>query len=212
MKNKIISTLILLSVCLSNNESELIKQVYENYRYVILNDSGDNAAKYFDNNSIKWYSDILYHIKNASRDDVNKLNIIQKFTVLIVRGLATEDQISSFDAKSLIVFIINNGLIDKGSVEGKSINNIIINDQFASAEILLNGKNNNSKVEFRKENEKWKLDFTSLINSPMVQKSFDQILEQIIESNESVNNKMDAIYFSLKMTPNVDINKIWKTI
>ena len=95
----------------------------------------------------------------------------------------------------------------------QTLANISVNDQYASADILMNEQDSNADFEFRKEKGSWKLDLTSIVNSPIAQSDMDKIMNKIIERNQSINNENEALEFLLKINPKVKfIDRIWEPV
>ena len=195
------------------NESFEVEKVFKDYQKALLNDNGNKAIQYLDSKTIKWYSDVLYHTKNTNRSDLEKLPFMEKMTALLIRGVATYEEIISFDVYSFMAFSVNNGLVDKNSTTMQTLANISVNDQYASADILMNEQDSNADFEFRKEKGSWKLDLTSIVNSPIAQSDMDKIMNKIIERNQSINNENEALEFLLKINPKVKfIDRIWEPV
>lgn len=151
-----------------NREVKLVKTAYENYKSAILNSNGHTAIKYLDSRTIKYYSDILEHVKSSDSISLERLNPVDKMIVLAIRHLASEKEILSFNGEKLIIYSLNKGLVGKDGVMQSQIGDVQINDKFATGEFIVNQKIAPFKMHFYKEDNQWKLDLTSLYDVTIV--------------------------------------------
>lgn len=168
MKNKLkyfgILALLLIGQLIhgQSTEKELVIKSFENYKKAILNDNGDEAVKYVDSRTIKYYCEILYLVKTADSTKVETLSMLDKLLVFFVRHRISREDILSFDGKSLLVYVIKNGMVGKNGVSKYSIDDVTIIDKFSKGQFSANGKKAPFYLHFYKEDEQWKIDLTSL--------------------------------------------------
>ena len=175
MKQTISIFLILLSLTLfaQKNEVKAVKTSFENYKEAILNDRGKEAVQFVDSRTMKYYGDLLEHVKLADSTAVEGLSLIDKLMVFTIRHRATKDDILSFDGKGLLVYAIESGMVGKNSVANSSIGDVTIDGSFAKGQYVSNGQKAPFSFHFYKEEENWKVDLTSVFPaSTMALKKF----------------------------------------
>lgn len=195
MKQTLISLFLLffLSHLLyaQKKEEKLVKKSFDCYKAAILNDKGEEAVKYVDSRTIKYYSDILEHVKNADSAKLETLSTLDKVIVFSVRHRTSKEDILSFDGKDLLISAIKNGMVGKSGVVNNSIGKVNIDKNFATGEFVANGVKTPFVFNFYKENKQWKFDLTSLFS--LSNDTFKQMIE------ESGENENEYIFSILEM-------------
>jgi len=186
MKKTLNILTLLLSVTIAcygqKSDQRLVKQTFNSYKSAILNDKGDEAIKFVDSRTIKYYSDILELVKNADSAKVNSLSLLDKLLVFTIRHLISKEDILSFSGKGLLVYSIKSGMVGKNSVANNSIGNVTINNDFAKGQLITNGQEDPFYYHFYKEGGQWKIDLTSIISNSTL--AFKKMVE---ESGQSEN-------------------------
>ena len=154
--------LTLNSCTAQKKEEKQVRKSFENYKSAILNDKGEEAVKFVDSRTIKYYSDILVKIKGADSVEVNSLGLMDKIMVFSIRHRATPAEILSLDGKGLLVFAIKKGMVGKNSVANNTIGDIEVDGTFAKGQFIFNGEKAPFYFHFYKEDEIWKIDLTSV--------------------------------------------------
>ena len=157
-------SLILLSssICAQKNVARAVKASFENYKSAVLNDKGEDAVQYVDSRTIKYYGDILQHVRTADSTTIESLSVLDKLMVFTVRHRASKDDILSFDGKGLLAYAIKSGMIGKNSVANSSIGDVTVDGSFAKGQYLSNGKKAPFFFHFYEEGDSWKVDLTSI--------------------------------------------------
>ena len=191
--NLLASLLFLISSCTGQkNEEKLVRNAFENYKSAILNDEGEEAVKFVDSRTIKYYSDILELVKNADSTQVTSLPLLDKLMVFTLRHKATKEEILSFDGKGLLVYAINSGMVGKNSVAKNSIGETIIDNNFAKGQFIANGQKAPFYFHFYKEGGNWKIDLTSIFSV-----STAAFKKMVTDSGQEEN---DYLFLLLEMT------------
>lgn len=150
------------SIACQNNEKTLVSNAFNNYKTAILNDKGEEAVKYVDQRTIKYYNDMLDLVKNADSAKVEKLSILDKLMVLTIRHRTSKEEILKFEGKSLLIYAINSGMVGKNSVSNQNVGDITIDESFAKGQFISSRHKTPFFFHFYKENSEWKIDLTSL--------------------------------------------------
>jgi hypothetical protein len=145
-----------------NQEEKLIRQTFDGYKSAILNDKGDEAVKYVDSRTIKYYGHIIELVKNADSTQVSSLSVMDKLMVFSIRHRTSREEILSFDGKALLVYAIKSGMVGKNGVAKNTIGKVVIDHEFAQGQFIVNGQESPLYFHFYKETGQWKLDLTSI--------------------------------------------------
>jgi hypothetical protein len=208
-KMKVLSVLLLLLatqfVYGQKNEIEKVRKSFENYQKAILNENGEEAVKYVDSVTVKYYADMLYLVRTADSAKVETLSILDKLMVFSIRHRTSRENIISFDGKSLLVYAIKSGMIGKNSVSKSLIGEVTIESNLAKGQFVTNGQKTPYFFNFHKEEGEWKLDITSLFSITTM--AFTKMAEN---SGESQN---DFLFSMLELsTGKKPDNNIWKPV
>ena len=136
MKKLLFLLLLLPGMALSAQKSEE-KQVcksFDAYKKAILNDRGEEAVKYVDSRTVKYYDDMARLVKNADSASVAGLSLMDRLMVFSIRHRATQEEIPGFDGRKLLVYAIQNGMVGKNSVAGNEIGEVTIQGDFAKGQ------------------------------------------------------------------------------
>jgi len=187
------------------SEEKLVKKSFDNYKSAILNDKGEEAVKFVDSRTIKYYSDILELVKTADSAKVETISILDKLMVFSIRHRTAKEDVLNFDGESLLVYAINSGMVGKNSVANNSIGEVKIEGNYAKGQYISNGQKAPFYFDFYKEDKQWKIDLTSLF--PISTKAFKKI------ADDSGQNQNDYLFSLLEMiTGNKPDIEIWKPI
>ena len=207
-KMKVLSVLLLLAaqfVYGQKNEIEKVRKSFENYQKAILNENGEEAVKYVDSVTVKYYADMLHLVRTADSAQVETLSILDKLMVFSIRHRTSRENIISFDGKSLLVYAIKSGMIGKNSVSKSLIGEVTIESNLAKGQFVTNGQKTPYFFNFHKEEGEWKLDITSLFSITTM--AFTKMAEN---SGESQN---DFLFSMLELsTGKKPDNNIWKPV
>ena len=208
---KKIFTLLILFFALINitlgqkAEQDLVRKAFDSYKSAILNDKGEEAVKFVDSRTIKYYNDILDVVKNADSAKVETHSILDKIMVFSIRHRTSKEDILSFDGKSLLIYAIKSGMVGKNSVANNSIGDVTIDGNFAKGQFVVSGQKAPFYLHFYKEDQQWKIDLTSLfpISTSALKKMAD----------DSGKNENDYIFELLEMITGTKPGQgIWQPI
>jgi hypothetical protein len=145
-------------------EQVLVKKAFDSYKSSILNDKGEEAVKYVDSRTFKYYDQVLDLVKHADSTEVANLSLLDKLMVLSIRHRTSREDILSFDGKGLLIYAIESGMVGKNSVANNSIGKTVVDDNFAKGQLIVNGKEAPLHFHFYKEEGEWKIDLTSIFS------------------------------------------------
>jgi len=194
-----------LQLAAQNIDKKLVLVSFEKYKEYILNDNGEEAIKYLDSRTKKYYNDILKDVINADSNRIEKLSLMDKMMILIIRQRVSKEEILNMNGEKLLIYAINNGMVGKNRASKNGIRNIYINKNFAKAELEASEKNNPIYFHFYKEDGIWKIDLTALFNIS------NQAMKMLVEqSNQSENEYL--LYLIELVSKKAIIETIWQPI
>jgi hypothetical protein len=190
--NILLFFLVLTTSCNGQRKEEKsVREAFDNYKSAILNDKGEEAVKYVDSRTIKYYSDILELVKNADSSQVNSLSLLDKLMVFSIRHRTPKEDILSFDGKGLLIYAIKSGMVGKNSVGNNSIGEVTIDNNFAKGQFIANGQKAPFYFHFYKEGDQWKIDLTSIFSVSTM--AFKKMVE------DSGQNENEYLFSLLEM-------------
>lgn len=157
-------------------EEQQVKKTFDAYKSAILNDKGEEAVEQVDTKTIAYYGDILEKVKTADSATVDKLSLMDKLMILVIRHRISKEEIMTTNGKQLLVTAIKMGMVGKSSVINNEVGVVKVNGHFASGELLVRGQKTPLAFEFHKENGVWKLDLTAIF--PAGEAAFRQMVKQ----------------------------------
>ena len=201
---KIINTIIfflIISCNAQNGEKEEIIECFNKYKNAIVTNKGKVAVKEIDSRTISYYSEILEKIKSADSLSIDKLSILDKFSVLSLKHFATKEEILSFSGKDLFRFAIKKKMT--GNVINVTVGEIIITNESAKGQLISNGKKTSTNFNFYKENGSWKINITSMLTSGIL------AIKRMVENSGKSENDF-IIYILGKANGKKTRIDIWK--
>lgn len=171
----------------ASDESQ-VRATFSRYKSAILHDNPDDALEYVDSRTVAYYSKVLDLVKHAGESDVKALPLLDKLMVLTVRHKMEREELLSFDGKSLLAQVIRTGLLGKNSVANLSVGEVIVKNDVARAQLVVDGAIAPYHFHFHREDEKWKIDLTSLFPT-----TSEAIRKRINESGQGENEFLLAM-------------------
>ncbi len=207
MKTSIITfSFFLYSVVVfSQNATEAIQEVFNNYKAAIMADQETKAIEYMDTRTLDYYKNILHLVIYADSLTLDAQPLLDKFTVLNIRHIATKKQILAFDDKSIIAFTIKNGMMGKNTLENFTLGKITVKDKTAKAQLIENGKKSEKFYNFYSDGTQWKIDYTSIF--PAEEKETADLIKNSGKTDNEFMIGILEIMSEKKVSPN-----IWKNI
>lgn len=169
----------------------LIKEAFDNYQFLARNKNKD-AINYLSTNTIQHYEKISELIKNNDYKSLSSLCFMDKLIFYLAKDKIPKEDIFSLDGRKVIIYGIENGMISKKSTMDISLGEILLSENFAKGEILLNGKKTSFYYDFFKENDIWKLDLSSTFT--IVEISLKKVMEENNQTEDEFIASMLASY------------------
>ena len=110
------------------DEESLIRQSFEEYREALLEGDSEAAILVVDQKSIDWYGDVLEYALALEREEVARLDFVEKFTLLRLRHEFSKEELEGFTGEDVLKIGIDNGWISKSSVEAMELVDIQVDN------------------------------------------------------------------------------------
>src|SRR6266542_1557343 len=167
----------------TKDDAKDIKDCFAGYKSSILENKGDEAIKWVDKNTLNYYGKMLQLAISADSKTVSNLGILDKMTVLTVRHRIPKEEVLKMKGNSFFTYAINSGMVGKNSVMTLEIGDIEISGNLAKGQLVVNGQKAPLYFQFNKENDKWKIDITSIFPASIIG------LKQVIKNNGLTENE-----------------------
>lgn len=178
MKRTIIFyTFLLISwTALAQDDARVVREVFEKYKEAVLASKGDDAVKYVDTNTIRYFDRILNDVKTADSASLVRKSLVDRLMIFTIRHKAAADDIAAFDGRQLFVYAINTGIVAKNAIQNNGVGEIRIDGNKANGQFIFFGQKAPFHFEFNNEEGQWKMDLTSVF--PMTEVGIRRFMGQ----------------------------------
>jgi hypothetical protein len=192
-----------------SNEKDIaeIRSNYETLKILTQTKYGKDAANYISDNSFDYFGSLNDKVKGADSTQIVRHNYFDKFLILGMRHCLPKDSLMKLSTgKDFFISAVNIGLLEIGEESELNFDDAVISNDYAKVHPSAYGMSLPTVYyEFRKENGRWKLDYSSLL--PSVNMSL-QMLTKMAGLNETEN-----ILSSLEeISGSKPTNEIWKPL
>lgn len=199
-------TAVLLTInTFAQSAEQLVAKSFENYKKAILTDKAETALSEVDSRTKKYYNELLEKIKTLDSAGVERLPVIDKFSLLVIRHKLPKEKILQMADNDLFLYAIESGMVGKNSVSDNAIGKVVIEGDFAKGQLVSKGKAVPFYVHFYKEEQKWRFNITSLFT--VANMSMKKLIE---ESGKSQNVFLTELIEM--MTGTIPEASIWKPL
>lgn len=176
--------ILTISVVAQVSDEALLRKNFDSYKTFYNNGNGEEAVKFVDSRTIKYYDDIAEIIKNADSLKVESLSLLDKTMVLTIRHTVSKENILAFNGKTLLIYTINHGVNDKRTTIGFTIGKVTIDNNSAKGQVTVLGKDSPYFLNFYKEKGDWKFDLTS--SFPITFQAMQKLADQLGGPNKMI--------------------------
>lgn len=196
----------------STIEKRAVRRCFEDYKKSIIEGRYEQTADFIDKKTLQYYNNIAEMARFADSTSISKLKIMDQIAILLTRVTANQEQIKSFNGRSIFNFFIKNDFVNKEGMLNVWIAEVEIEGNFAIGQIdskklkelnpnRASRKKENPFVHFYKEDGKWKMNLLSML------KLFEPLLQKaLIEKKQSIPDFLfDVSEEQTGKRPNSDI-------
>lgn len=188
----LISLILLTVIAFGQNESELVKNSFNNYKKSILEGQGKEAIRYVNSKTIDYYDNELDLAINGDSSTISQLGVMDKLTVFIARHRIPKKDLVDMTGKDFFIYAVDNGMIGKNSVITTQIGDVNVEGNFANGQMISNGQKTPLYFQFSKENNEWKVDLTSIF--PPTNMALTKMLsDQGLSDNDFIFQTLESL-------------------
>lgn len=200
-----LSVIALKSVPPSFASNDEIITTFNNYRDALLNEDSDAAYNSIDSKTKKYYQKILNTVLYGKAEEVKQMSSIDKIFIIRSRHQIPPEELTTFNTESYFKYAVERGWIDKSSVTEIELADIVVEGDTATTKIKKNGQIVPFGFTFRKENNQWKLDLTSIFSISNL--AFQKAIE------ESGMSEDEFVFYLVEVVSNSTVNNsVWNPI
>lgn len=188
----ILFTSFLQAFAQPESNDQLIKKSFANYKKAILEGKGAEASEWVDANTLSFYDRMLKISLYGDSAKVQNLDVLEKLTVLMVRHRISVDQLLPMNGRDFFIYAIDQGMVGKASVKTIDIGEVKISENFATGQMLADGKPTPLNFGFNKEKNTWKVDLTSIF--ALSNAGLNKVItDQETTANEYIFNALEML-------------------
>lgn len=158
-----------------------IRNCYDSYFAALKEGRGDDAAALVDGRTVAHYERMLDLARHADSSTVAGLDILDQMAVLAMRMENDHQQLMAMDAREAIARSVSEGLMADEGPQGMTLGTVEVTGDEAKAPLKMYGFPTPAKFTFRREQDGWRIDITSLFELSR------QGLEQVAKTAEGGN-------------------------
>lgn len=193
------------STTVTQTDDVLIRQSFDSYRNAALSNDGAVAVQFLTNSTIQYYDGLLHKTIYADEDSLRSDSVNTRFTVLLVRHVATKDEILALqNDRDYIVFVLNKGLAGESGLAQIELGDVYITGDEAFVS-LAESTAPEEQLHFIRENGTWKIDLVHTIAFA------DTLFLQLIDSLNTSEEEFVELTLLLKNGKPPSTN-IWQPI
>lgn len=191
--------------CQNVDDEQEVLNCFAGYKSAILESNGAEALEWVDDNTLDYYGKILKSSISADSLTIDRMNVLDKLTVLTARQYIPDDQLLEMDGRSFLRYAIDNGMVGKNSVMNMEVDEVEVNKGTAKARLYNNGVKSPVFFQFNKEGGEWKVDITSVF-APSIAG-----FEQAIENSGMTENQFMMVTLEY-MTGEAPDKDLWRAV
>jgi hypothetical protein len=163
-------------------------------------------VEFLSQDTIEAYQEYVSLALTADKKELESLSFINRMQVIVMRHRIPLETLKKLDGRSAIIYAVDRDWIGKDGVIRTELGQISISDKRATAEMEVGGRKAPNRIQFRHEEDEWKLDLISLLrdsNTAMKEAARRAQLEEnefLFMILESISGKKvdDGIWIPLK--------------
>jgi hypothetical protein len=158
-------TVFFIKCSYGQNEKDLVRQTYENYKSSILENRGADASELVSVRTLEYYDNMILHAISSDSITIANLPFYDAFSVLVMRHYLLKEELLKMDSKTFFIYIIENDFFEKEKIIDTKVGDVKINRNFALGKMILKDQELPLFLNFYKENDLWKFDLVSQIKT-----------------------------------------------
>lgn len=148
-----------------------IKAVFERYRAEVLAGNGAAVPEIVSPSTISHYDQVVRLAQTAGPAEIASAGVMDRLMIARLRVSMPPEELAALDGAGLLVYGVDNGMIDASSVETNSLGEVRVDGDRGYAEMLVDAVPSGVDWEFVRAGD-WKFDLAAgfpLINDTLSQ-------------------------------------------
>lgn len=144
-------------------DQQSVRQNFIAYKYALLNDLGPEAADLVSERTLRHYDQLRQLALTGEAAELKELPSFSRLVVLAIRHNVAPAQLRKMQGKEVFSYGVKHQWVAKDSVAPFDLGAINVYGNYASGEVLHRSNSVQSLMEFRKENEAWRVNLVPLL-------------------------------------------------
>ena len=187
------------------SDRSAVRNCFERYTIATEANNGALALVLAAKSDMDYGTQLAGLVRSGSKAELLKLPTLALIGILELRGKSTPEELKTMDGKTVLKYLINNGLLLIPTGDLLDLGVITISGDTAKAPMLANHKALSSSFEFVREGEDWKIEFETVIQSKVLE---DAYLTEVAISGKSREQFIDERVKS-QLGSDYSADKIW---
>jgi hypothetical protein len=145
-------------------DQQAVRQNFNAYKYALLNDLGIEAADLVSEKTLRHYDQLRQLALTGELAELKELPSFNRLVVLAIRHNIPAATMRKMQGKEIFAYGVKNQWVAKDSVAPFELGTINVYGNYASGNVTHGGNPVNSYLEFRKENEVWRINLQPLLD------------------------------------------------
>ncbi len=146
-----------------NLDQQIVRENFNAYKYALLNDLGREASELVSARTLAYYDEILALALHGSESQIKALPAFDKLVVLTIRHNIPGSKLTTLSAREVFAYGIREEWISKNKIAPFGLGEIGVYGSYATANVVRGDQNTDRYLEFRKENDIWRINLLPLI-------------------------------------------------
>ena len=139
-----------------------VHATFKTYKKAILEGDGAAAYRAIDQNTRDYYDRLLADSHSATKQQIEKMGLIDKMQIIVMRHRVPKDQLLAMDGKALFIHAVDKGYVGKDGASKLDIGKVTATGKFANAVAVVGGVETPLRLHFHQEADGWKLDVAQM--------------------------------------------------
>lgn len=152
-----------------------IEATFERYRVEVLAQNGPAVPAVVSPSTIAHYDEVVRLAQTAGPSEVAAAGVMDRLMIARLRVTMTPEELAALDGAGLLVYGVDNGMIDASSVEENSLGAVRVDGDRGYAEMLVDSEPSGVDWEFVRADGDWTFDLAA--GFPLINETLTQIAE-----------------------------------
>ncbi len=173
-------------------DQQIVRANFDAYKYALLNDLGKDASDLVSARTLHYYEEMLALALHGNETQVKALPAFDKMVVLTMRHTIPAADLSVLSAQDIFAYGIREEWISKHQIAPFELGNVAVFGNYATGNVVRGEHSTDRFLEFRKENDVWRLNLLPLIEDSKLQFSAN-IAKSQMDENTTITAMIETL-------------------